>query len=255
MHRSRSRSIKAMAALLLLLMLGACAALDASPTAPVAIKTVGVVSAVGDEFTLTRAGLTGLDNRVQSFSIEPWGIDELITGSAEAMLRQRFQVERVTYQRAAFASHEKDSAITFVNLLREDPLKTLVRSQVTPQGLDAYLVITKAKSTYGTTGRAVAGIGMINHNAVFGSYVQIYALYTIWVIDGHDFKVIEKRSAPPLNNAEILRLTGPSRMVDDALLPAANDPARNDRLKAAITELIKTSLPTTLQQLRLVDRS
>jgi hypothetical protein len=243
-----------MAALLLLLMLGACAALDASPTAPVAIKTVGVVSAVGDEFTLTRAGLTGLDNRVQSFSIEPWGLDELITSRAEAMLRQRFQVQPITYQRAAFASREKASAITVVNLLREDPLKKLVR-EVTPQGLDAYVVIAKAKSTYGSTGRDVAGIGMIDHSAVFGSYIQIHALYVVLVIDGHDFKVIEKRQAPPLNNAEILRLTGPSRIVDESLLPAANDLARNDRLKAAITNLIETSLPTTLQQLRFVDRS
>jgi hypothetical protein len=238
---------------LLLLAVGACAAVGGSPTKPTAIKTVGVISAVGDEFTLTKAGLTGLDNSAQNFSIEQWGIDELITRSVEGTLRQRFQVQRVTYQRAAFASHEKDSAITVVNLLRDDPLKERVRSEVTPQGLDAYVVIAKAKSSYGNAGRAVAGIGMIKYGAVFGSYLQIHALYVIWVIDGHEFKVIEKRPAPPLNNAEMLRLTGPSRIVDDSVLPLANDPARNEKLQAAITDLIERSLPTTLQQLRFVD--
>jgi hypothetical protein len=248
-------SIRAVAALLLLLAVGACATIDGSATKPTAIKTVGVISAIGDEFTLTKAGLTGLDNGVRIFSIEPWGIDELVTGSAEVILRRRFQVQRLTYQRAAFAGQEKDSAITVVNLLRDDPLKKLVRSEVAPQGLDAYVVIAKAKSAYGSTGRAVTGIGMINHGAVFGSYIQVHALYVVWVIDGHDFKVIEKRQAPPLNNTEMLRLTGPSRMIDDSLLPAANDPARNEKLKAAITDLVERSLPTTLQQLRFVDGS
>jgi hypothetical protein len=244
-----------MAAMLLLLAAGGCAALDGFTTRTTPIKTVGVISAVGDEFTLTKAGLTGLDNGAHRFSIEPWGLDDLITSSAEAVLKQRFQVQRVTYQRAAFASHANDSVIPVVNLLRDDPLKTLVRNQVTPQGLDAYVVIAKAKANYGSTGKSVAGIGMIDRSAVLGSYVQIHALYEVWVIDGHDFKVIEKRRAPPLNNAEILKLTGPSRTVDDQLLPAATDPARSDKLKAAITDLIVTSLPASLQQLRFADRS
>jgi hypothetical protein len=96
---------------------------------------------------------------------------------------------------------------------------------------------------------------MINRGAVFGSSLQIHALYTVWVIDGHEFKVIEKRSAAPLNNTEMRRLTGPSRMVDEALSPPASDPARNEKLKAAITDLIERSLPATLQQLRFVSGS
>jgi hypothetical protein len=238
---------------LLLIGLGACAVIDGSTTKPTAIRTVGVISAVGDEFTLTQAGLTGFDNRAQRFSIEPWGIDELIVDTAEAILRQRFEIRRVIYQRAAFASLEKDSAITIVNLLRDNPVKKLVRTDVSPQGLDAYVVITKAKSTYGSTGRAVAGIGMINYGALFGSYIQIHALYAAWVIDGHEFKVVQKRPAAPVNNTEILRLAGPSRTVDDSFLPTANDPARNAKLKAGIIDLIERSLPATLQGLRLVD--
>jgi hypothetical protein len=101
----------------------------------------------------------------------------------------------------------------------------------------------------------VAGLGIINHRAVFGSYAQIHALYVVRVIDGQSFNLIDKRSASPLNNAEMYRLSGPSRLVDDSLLPTANEPAQNEALKAAITDLVERSLSTTLQDLGLVDRS
>jgi hypothetical protein len=248
-------SIRRLATLLLLVLLGACAAVDASPPKLDAVKTIGVVSAIGNELTLTKAGLTGFENRTQSFSIESWGIDDLIVSRANALLSRRFEVHPVIYQRATFAAVEGDSTITVVNLLRDDPIKKLIPAEVSPLGLDAYVIITKAKSKYGSTSRTVAGFGIINHSAVFGSYAQIHALYVVRVIDGHEFNLIEKRSASPLNNTEMFRLAGPSRLVDGSFLPTANDAAQNEPLKAGITDLIERSLPTTLQDLGLVDRS
>jgi hypothetical protein len=248
-------SMQRLAALLLLVLLGACAAIDSSPPKLGAVKTIGIISAIGDEFTLTKAGLTGLKNNAQSFSIESWGIDDLIVSRATSLLSRRFEASPVIYRRATFAALEGDSAVAAVNLLRDDPIKKVIPAEVSPLGLDAYVIITKAKSKYGSTGRTVAGFGIIDHRAVFGSYAQIHALYVVRVIDGHGYKLIDKKSASPLNNAEMFRLAGPSRLVDDSFLPTANDPPGNEPLKAAITDLIDRSLPTTLQDLGLVDRS
>jgi len=66
----------------------------------------------------------------------------------------RFQVQPVSYNRAAFAA-VKDSPIAPVNLVRRDPFKKLVQTEVSPQGLDAYIVITKAKSNFGRGARKV----------------------------------------------------------------------------------------------------
>jgi hypothetical protein len=77
----------------------------------------------------------------------------------------------------------------------------------------------------------------------------------IRVIDGHEFTVIDTKSAAPVDNTEIIRLAGPSHTVDDSLLPTADDAARNENLKAAIIDLIERSLPTTLQDPRLVNAS
>jgi hypothetical protein len=247
-------TMQRLSAVLLLALLGACAALDASAPKLAAIKTIGVISAIGDELTLTKAGLTGLGSNSRSVSIESWGIDDLIASRANSLLSRRFEIHPVTYRRAAFAALEEDSAVAAVNLLRDDPIKKLIPAEASPLGLDAYVLITKAKSIYGSTGRTVAGLGVVNRTAVFGSSSQIHALYVVRLVDGHDFKVISKAAASPLNNTEIIRLAGPSRLVDDSFLPAANDVPRNEQLKAAFIDLIERSLPTTLEDLGLVDR-
>jgi hypothetical protein len=241
--------VTALASALLAVLVG-CAAIDA-PAKLQAQRTVGIVSAVGDEFTLTNAGLTGFADGDRHFSIEAWGIDDLIVMRTAARLGTHSQVQPVSYRRASFAAREPDHPIAAMKLLRDDPINDLVRREVSPQGLNGYVIVTKATSTYGSRRRAVAGLGIIRTGAAFGSYAELYALYEIRVIDGREFKVIDKRSAVPLNSDEVVRLAGPSRAVDPSLLPAANEPQPNDQLKVALTELVEKSLAATLQDFRL----
>jgi len=178
-RRMSRRGALELLAVSLIIVTGGCA----SSTAKLqATKTVGIVSAIGDDFTLTRAGLIAPADAERHASIERWGLDDLVVARAGALLGPRFQVVTVTYPRASFAAPEQTSAFTLLNIeqpsalkllnmksRRDDQLSELVRGQVTPQGLDAYVVITKAPSTYGSRGRTVAGIGIIQNVAVFGS--------------------------------------------------------------------------------------
>jgi hypothetical protein len=237
-------------ALLALLALSGCTSLQgASPLQ--GIKTVGIISAIGDNFTLTQSGLTGLDNAPRSFSIEAWGIDQQIVARAAAVLGQRFEVQAVTYPRELFLPPEHVSTIPGADLVREDPFKELVRSHVLPQGLDAYVVITKATVKYGTRGVPLSGIGLVRHSTLLDSSAIVHALYVIRVVDGHSFRTIDKKSAAPVNNSSVIRLAGPSRMIDAAGLPTMSDPLQNDALEAAVLDLINRSLEPTLRDLRL----
>jgi hypothetical protein len=251
--RRSSRSANLVSIILLAVSVSACATFATGEMKLQAVKTVGIISAVGDQMTFAKAGLAGLDNRSQSFPIESWGLDELIVKQATAALSGRFQVKPVSYKRAAFATIEKDSPLTPVNLVRGDPFKKLVQTEVSPQGLDAYVVITKAKANFGAGGRKVEGIGFVTHGAVLDTSNQIHALYEIRVIDGKTFDVIEKRAAAPLDNAEAARLAGPSRLVDESFSPGTGDPARNENLHRAIADLIERSLPTTLSDMHLAE--
>jgi hypothetical protein len=241
------------ATVVLAVSVSACATFETRETKLQAVKTVGIVSAVGDEITFAKGGLTGLDNRSQRFPIGSWGLDDLIVQQITAALNGRFQVQPVSYQREAFAAAEKDSVITPVNVMRGDPFKKLVQTTVFPQGLDAYIVITKAKSSFGGGGRKLEGIGFLSYGTVLASYNQIHTLYEIRVFDGKTFDVIEKMAAPPLDDVGAVRIAGPSRMVEDSFAPGAGNPAQDEKLHAAIADLVARSLPSILSDMHLAE--
>jgi hypothetical protein len=216
-------------------------------------KTVGIISAIADDFTVTPAGLTSLDSADRTVSIASWGIDEFVVGRIGAALTPRLQIQDVTYQRASFAHHEPASALPVIDRLRDIPVKTLVRTEVSPQGLDAYVIVTKASSRYGSRGHTVSGLGAIDDRTVMAHYAAVYALYTIWVIDGRSYEVIDKKSASPLDNAEIIRLSGPSHTINPALL-SRTDLAASEQIRVALSDLLMKSLEVTLRDLRLVGR-
>jgi hypothetical protein len=89
------------------------------------------------------------------------GTRYLIVQRATAELSGRFQVQPLTYDRAAFAA-VKESPIKPVALVHGDPFKKLVETGVSPQGYDAYIVITKAKANFGSSIRKIEGVGVIN---------------------------------------------------------------------------------------------
>lgn len=211
------------------------------------VKTVGIISAIGDQFTFAKAGLTGLDNSPRSGPIASWGLDDLIAQQVAEALSVRFQVQPVTYSRAIFAT-TKESAITAVNLVRGDPYKKLVETEVSPQGLDAYIVITKAKSYFGGGSRKVEGVGLIRYSTVLESFDLLHALYEIRVVDGKTFDIIEKLAASPLDNASSVRLSGPSRLIEVGF------DEQNDNLHRAVVDLVTRSLPNTLSDMHLINQ-
>jgi hypothetical protein len=240
------------AMVVLAVSIGACAMFETRETKLQPIKRIGIISAVGDEITFARAGLTGLDTSRQSFPVGSWGLDDLIVQQATAALSGRFQVQPVSYQRAAFAAIE-DSPVAPVNVVRGDPFKKLVQTEVSPQGLDAYIVITKAKSNFGGGARKVEGIGFITFGTLLASSDHIHALYEIRVIDGKTFDIIEKMAAPPLDKAATISTAGPSRTIDESFAASTGNPADNDKLHAAIVDLVARSLSTTLSDMHLAE--
>ena len=62
-----------------------------------AVKTVGIISAVGDRFVFSKAGLTGFDNSSRSVSVAAWALDDFFVQQATSLLSARFQVKPVSY--------------------------------------------------------------------------------------------------------------------------------------------------------------
>jgi hypothetical protein len=250
---SRTRRLGQWLTVALSILTGACASVGSVPAKLQGVKTVGVISAIADELTITPSGLTGIDAADRTIPIASWGLDDMVASRINTVLAPRFQMQNLVYQRETFAHPQAHSAVPVVDLLREAPVKALVRTEVLPRGLDAYVVVTKATTRFGSRGHIVSGVGIIDGNTLLTRYAEVYALYMIWVIDGHSFELIDKKSASPLDNSEVIRLTGPSRKIDPALL--AGDLATSDQVRAAVTDLVTRSLEATLRDLRLVGQT
>lgn len=233
--------------LFLLLLSGALAVRVAAAPAGAAVPKIGIVSAIGDKLYLRKVGVTAFGNEADDMAIDSWRLDEVMTGKVRAALSGRFEVRPVTYQRAPFASLAERNEI-----FAQEHRPELVRSSVAPQGLDAYLVITKTRSKYAQTNQVLLGLGVVEGGSkLFGTQLYAYANYALAMVDGHNWAMGEQAAAflPPRSASEIGGISG---RVDNALWPASSDAAANQRLKAALVGLIDKSLPCGLQRMKLI---
>ena len=209
-----------------------------------AIKTVGIICAVGDRFTFSKTGLVAADRGQRIIAVTVWGVDDAIVQQVSSLLNSRFQVTPVTYARRDYFSMTRSA----LDLVRGDPLEKLVKA-ASPQGLDAYIVITKAAATLGAGGRNVQGLGVITFQTFAGSNTAIYALYEIRVFDGKTFKVLDHLAAGPVDTTTNVRLAGPTALFSGAVPTAINEDV--EPLHRGIVDLLTRSLPTTLEDMHL----
>jgi hypothetical protein len=229
----------------LLLILSAC--VGVAPNVE-GVRTIGIVSAIGDKLYLRKVGITAFGNDSQEFAIDSWGIDDLMIAKIRAALAPRFDVRPVTYRRAVFAAFPDRTGI-LAQYFRPD----LVRTEVSPQGLDAYLVVLKSERQYGRTNQILQGLGTVEGNSLFGSIIYVHAYYDIVVVDRHDFKTKSQTISTIPGQQKFGDLMGsPYRQVDASWWPSSRDAASNQRLKGVVVELIDQSLPGTLQRMQLV---
>lgn len=215
------------------------------------VRAIGIISAFGDDFTVKTIGPTILHNDEKTIPVTAWGIDDGVVRKVKARLSGRYDVRPLTYKRVAFAARR--IRVPRGDFFGTNPIAELVRSEVSPQGLDAYLVVTSAASTVGNVGQTAGGIGIIARNAgVFGSVNEVHALYSLRLFDGRELALMAEATAPHFGDASPLFLNGPSRVVDGSYVPTAGDVVGNDRLRLAVNELIDRSLPAMLQQLQLI---
>jgi hypothetical protein len=234
--------------LFLLLLLATLGAGLGAPTKPSGAPKIGIVSAIGDKFYASKIGLLAFGSDFKEMAIASWGIDEMLTAKLRAALGPRFDVRPVTYKRAAFAAFPDRSGILAQNFRPE------VVREVSPQGLDAYLVVVKAERSYGGSRQLVQGLGSAEGNTDVDPIMFVHAYYNIVLVDGRDFQIKSQagsRIPRPFNPFSRDFMSSPARQVDASLWPKSLDAAVNPRLKGVVVELIDQSLPATLQKLQL----
>ncbi len=213
----------------LAVLLWGCAGASAA-----SIKRVAVISMIGDTFTTQKISLNLFDAKQKTIPIGAWGIDQFVVSKLRKVLAGRFEVRPLAYRPVADAN---DVAVKIVEGMR---------AQSAPKDIDAYIVVTKS-TVQDNSNQRYYGLGIVDH-AVIGHRVELYVLYDITVVDGHDLSVVA-------STQKVFAMTQPAsrawRALDETWMPATLDAAQNMRIKGAVTELLDRTLPATIESLKL----
>lgn len=208
-------------------------------------RTIGVISTIGETFTLQKIGLMVTGNDTKQFGIEAWAIDDLVVGKVASLVSKRFAVQKIGGTSGAFADLEQAGFNPFRDLNAE--FQSRVRKIGARQTCDFYVVITKAATPFGTTHQALSGLGLVENSGLFGSF-YLHALSAITVFDGRTFERLgEKRAS--IGQANFLAtIKGPHREVDASAWPTGQL-SQNQGLRSATWKLLEQSLAVTLPEL------
>jgi hypothetical protein len=221
------------------------------------VKRVGIISVVGDKFDFRKIGLTVFNNELNAVPVS-WGIDEFVTNRIRALLGRRYEVRPVSFQRAAIANAGEG----LIDALQKTSLTDVVRSSVTPAGVDAYIIVRPAVSQFASTNQNLAGFGVLTTGGLItNSESVVHTLYSVIVIDAHQFTEIEYATAAPFDQSlgailgfgECPGVHGPCRKIDNSMVPASHNAADIAKFRSMVVEMIDKSLPDVLRRAQLIN--
>lgn len=218
------------------------------------IKTIGVISAIGDRFELQKVGVTILGNELKEIPIESWKIDEFVVARLRAMLGSRYTVRPVVYQKAPFARHWSSSI--YGGCQDCGAVGDVVHDQMSKQNLDAYVVVLTTSHAIEGTKLMTSGLGVIESpgSTLFNRPLLAHANYSISLVDGHRFASRTTTIASPsVDLPNDMPTNYPSREVDRALWPSSPDAARNAKLISVLKDVIDKTLLSGLLNLQLAE--
>jgi hypothetical protein len=217
-------------------------------------KSIGVISAIGDAFSVQKVGLTVFQNALDEIPIDAWGIDERVVSSIGTQLGKKFEVKRISYSRTTFARVQKSKPLLASS--KEDyrnQIAELLRGMAGSQKCDLYVVVTKGGSPVGNTNQSVTGLGILygGAGAIFSAF-HVYALFEVRVYDGRTFEVLGRQGGLSGQSPFFAVIRGPNREVDKTWWPEQpQSVARDARIKDATMALLDQSMAATVSELLL----
>lgn len=214
-----------------------------SPPDLARIRTVAIISAVGESFAFERVRPSTFEwsapPDTRYLEVSDWKIDDNVTREVTSLLSKRVTIKKVFFQRADFGTWNYAILRQNIFKLNGDP------------GIDAYILILRDWH-YDAIGHSVhdlQGLGLYRRELPSGENPEgIYASYRVVVIDANTGAIFASREAS----------------MPDGSLPWTRTPASlwpktpNDltdvqqkTLSADLTRLIDDTLPRTLAEIRL----
>lgn len=147
------------------------------------IRSIGVISDVGNKITWKHIGFTVFTNEEAQLEFPGWQVDADVTGMLEAALKSRYELHRVTFAPGSIAPNNDDYFWTLPS--PDENLRTHAPPADGP--IDAYLVVWPRKSDLYPVNQYVSGLGIIT----MGGTARLFAMIAVTLVDARTFKEID----------------------------------------------------------------
>ena len=231
-----------------LLVLGALIAPASASGGFANVKSVAVISAIGDCIRLQRIDATIFSAGEDAECAPIDGIDDTVVDQITKALAPRFAVKAVRYNRDAIAH----MPFVLATGIGEANIDAQLKAIANP-GVDAYVVVQKLRlsNVISDNSRWSDGLGMARESSLFGATNKMFALFTIRVIDAHTFK--ELADHPVKEPGSFLGLF-PIMEVDEALWARwAREVTAEKKaaIKAKLIPLVQECIADSLHKMQL----
>jgi hypothetical protein len=218
------------------------------PAKPDGRSTIGVVSEIGDSFSIRNIGITAFDNEENIVPVDNWGLDALVAAKSGAILKARFHVIPIKLSKegkaALAAAPSALSGALFGG--RDEYICKVLRKETLGQSFNYFLHVTKVKHPFRFTNQDIKGLGIVHRQ---GSGTYVHALILLVVRNGATCESLQS-DMPKYNNGLLSRqMYGPHREVDRSWFPASSSAAQNTRLRDATRELVEQGLEQSVPRL------
>lgn len=196
------KRISACMMLAVTLVLWGCTAKSVAPDMTGTARTVGIISAVGDDL-LSQSLPVYMWQPRDSYrrDVAVWKIDPFVTEQVSRALQPRYSIVPVDFDRAAFLDRSLYETVSSTGTVPDaGPIGRIVRAHVRNPAADLYIVILNGRRSVGLTRYYAEGMGVVRQHTPELERSFYHTVYRIAVVDGRSFEPLAIRDA--LNDAD-----------------------------------------------------
>jgi hypothetical protein len=214
---------------------------------------LGVISAIGDRFSVQKFGVTVFEEEANQIPVD-WGLDDLVLARVRASAGADLAIRKIAYPKGAFEPfyNPKSRFLPDPN----EGLPAIVRNITSNASCERYLVVTTFNGKVPGTNLIVHGIGTYNQG--LGNLIRhshLFANIAINVIDGRTYGSVDRPFADfGTRLAQNLRVTEhPLTKLDNSFYPdppsaAASSATLRERTRALVAARLDQMLPNYLKE-------
>jgi hypothetical protein len=224
------------------------------PVAETGPCRLGVISALGDRFSVQKFGLTIFETEGSEVPMDGWGLDDLPLARVRAATGADPSVRRIAYPKGAFEPYYNPKSRFLPD--PNEGLPAIVRSITANANCERYLVITKYNGMVPGTKLEINGIGVYSQGiGSFARHSHLFANVAMSMYDGTTYEKISRSLAAfGASFAAGLGLTeDPLTKLDNSLFPdppesAPSSATLKERTRALVSARLDRMIPGYLQQ-------